>query len=183
MAMTLTATAGASKKDIGALMRAQSGDEDAIPEVRQIMERLPELAAEIAEMGRVAELKLVEATAGENYLFAEAMQARAAQLRESIAGPDATPLEALLVARVVLSWMDACCVDVRYAQVVKDGFAWEQLREYSRWQDRAHRRFLTACKALAQVRRLLKPILAQVNIAAGPQMNVAELGNTLAEME
>lgn len=80
------------------------------------------------------------------------------------------------MTRVVLSWMDTCGVDARYAQAVKDGASWERIREYSRWQDRAHRQFLAACKTLAQVRRLLKPTFAQANIA-GPAQSHSLVGD------
>jgi len=50
--------------------------------------------------------------------------------RGSVCGPSAERrVEELLVARVALSWMDACGMDARYAQAVKDSASWERIRE------------------------------------------------------
>lgn len=43
---------------------------------------------------------------------------------------------------------------------------------YRRCVDRAHRRYLSAIRTLALVRRLLRPVVAQVNIGA-QQVNVS----------
>jgi hypothetical protein len=51
------------------------------------------------------------------------------------------------------------------------GLPWAQVQEYQKWLDRAHRRYLSALKTLATVRRLLVPAV-QVNIA-DKQVNVA----------
>ncbi len=46
----------------------------------------------------------------------------------------------------------------------------------------AHRNFLSACKTLAQVRKLLKPAVTQVNIG-GQQVNVANIEGTATRNE
>jgi hypothetical protein len=158
--------------EIDALRRAQNGDESAVPTVKRLMERFPRLAVEAGDMGRIAELTLVDQIAGDNRLFAEGIRACIANLRSEVAGPTPTPLEELLASSVALSWLEACNVSTRFAQVFKEGASWERVREYSRWQDRTHRRFLAACRTLAQVRRLLRPTVAQVNIAE-KQINIA----------
>ena len=62
--------------------------------------------------------------------------------------------------------------DVRYAQGQKDCTI-AQSDYYQRRMDRAHRRFLSAVRTLAVVRRLALPVLlAQVNVAAKQQVNV-----------
>jgi hypothetical protein len=60
--------------------------------------------------------------------------------------------------------------DIRVAQ---NEAAWPlpQAEYYQRSRDRAHRRFLSALKALALVRRLAVPVL-QVNMTSGPQQNL-----------
>src|SRR5205085_2151017 len=91
-------------------------------------------------------------------------------LRAELAGPNPTPLERLLVERVVACWLQVQDADVRYAQAMKQAtMAWSEFHQ--RRMDRAHRRYLSALKTLAQVRKLALPVL-QVNIAR-KQVNVA----------
>ena len=92
-------------------------------------------------------------------------------LRAELLGPTPTPLERLLVERVVACWLQVQDADVRYAQAKNPSFA---LGDYlQRRMDRAHKRFLTAARTLALVRRLALPVLVQqVNVAAQQQVNV-----------
>ena len=71
--------------------------------------------------------------------------------------------ERLLVDRVVACWLQVHYADAVYAQGMKD-LTFNQGDYYQRRQDRAHRRYLSAIRSLAQVRRLLSPSI-QVNIA------------------
>ncbi len=67
-------------------------------------------------------------------------------------------------------WVEICvglCLDkleFQLALIDKHAF-------YQKWQERCHRRFLSACKTLAQVRKLLG-VNVQINIAE-QQVNVA----------
>ena len=75
-----------------------------------------------------------------------------------------------LVDRIVLCWLRVSIAEVMEAQAPPDRSpgqaAWSQTQI-----DRAHKRFVEASKAWAQVRRLLSPAV-QVNIAQ-QQVNVA----------
>jgi hypothetical protein len=75
----------------------------------------------------------------------------------------------VLVERVVACWLQVQDADVRYAQAKNLSVTWGEC--YQRRMDRAHRRYLSAVKALALVRKLAVPVL-QVNIAR-KQVNVA----------
>jgi hypothetical protein len=82
--------------------------------------------------------------------------------RVELAGPGASPLEKVLADRVVLCRLVVNLNDM--VSVTGDG-------PMGRHMDRIHRRLLTACKALAQVRRLTIPIAIQVN-ARSAQVNI-----------
>jgi hypothetical protein len=86
-----------------------------------------------------------------------------------LAGPDPSPLEALLVERVVLDWFQVLMADTLVAHHQFEGSK-KMREEHQRQHDRASKRFLASAKALAQVRRLLGPNI-QVNIAE-KQLNV-----------
>jgi hypothetical protein len=90
-------------------------------------------------------------------------------LREELAGPSPTPLERLLVERVVACWLQVQDADVRYAQAKSLSLEWS--KHHQQRMDRAHKRYLSAIKALTLVRKLALPVL-QVNIAR-KQVNVA----------
>jgi hypothetical protein len=87
-----------------------------------------------------------------------------------LAGANPTPVERLLVERVVACWLQVQDADVRYAQGQKE-LTFAQGEYYQRRMERAHKRYLSALRTLALVRKLAVPVL-QVNIAK-KQVNVA----------
>ena len=101
---------------------------------------------------------------------AEAISRRAAELRRELAGAEPTPLERLLVSRIAACWLQLHYAEMRYTQNLGK-LTMEQGEYHQRKIDRAQKRYLTAIKALAQVRRLLTPTV-QVNIA-DQQVNIA----------
>jgi hypothetical protein len=101
------------------------------------------------------ERALVAECAGDNALTREAVHAKLAALRAELAGSEASPLEKLLVERVVLCWLqvhhtDACFVNGKEATI-------PQADRCQRQQGRVQARYLVALKALVTVRRLLRP--------------------------
>ena len=84
------------------------------------------------------------------------------RLRVKLLGTASSPLEDILVDRVVITWLQVQNADYTYGKR-KGDLSLAQLEQVQKWQDRAQRRFLQAAKALAQVRKL--EIHLQVNIA------------------
>jgi hypothetical protein len=112
-----------------------------------------------------AQRSFIEAAAGDNLVLQEALTRKLELLRNDLAGPSPTPVEKLLVERVVACWLQVHDADIRYAQARDLSIRWPEY--YQRRMDRAHRRYLSALKTLATVRRLALPVLiGQVNIAA-----------------
>ena len=100
-------------------------------------------------------------------------------MREELAGGVApSPLEALLIERIVICWLHLQYHEAHYAANMsrKENILHVQIGER---MDKAQRRYLGAIKALAQVRRLALPSVQvnigekQVNVAAA-QVNVGE---------
>jgi hypothetical protein len=116
-----------------------------------------------------AELSFVNAAAGDNLLLKEALPRKLQRLREELAGPNPTPIERLLVERVVACWLQVQDADIRYAQAEDLSLALYEY--YQRRMDRCHKRYLPALKTLATVHKLALPVL-QVNIAE-KQVHVA----------
>src|SRR5438309_1646009 len=90
------------------------------------------------------------------------LDAQDAQVNElndlaDLLGPDPCPLERLLVQRLVTCWLQVQDADLRFAQAKELPIPWGDY--YQRRMDRAHRRYLSAVKTLAVVRRLALPLL------------------------
>ena len=96
-----------------------------------------------------------------------------AAMRQALLGTDPSPLERLLVERVVLCWIQVSHTDYIDALNLQERLGTPAGDAIERRQDRAHRRFLAAAKTLAQVRRLGVPMVQmnigqnQVNIVSG----------------
>ena len=132
------------------------------PEIRsRIMERW-------GDLGRQTQVSLVRSVAGKNEVVVEGIQTKISNLREELAGPDASALERLMIERILCCWLQAHHADLVAAQ--SENMPPGPADYHQRRQDRATKRFLQACKALAQVRRLLGPSV-QVNVAE-KQINV-----------
>jgi hypothetical protein len=153
------------------LEKAQNGDASTLPALRKILENanaVDQIGGNFAEQ---AERLLLKAAAGENLLFEELVKRKMELLRAELGGPNSTPLERLLAERIVACWLQVQDADARYAQSQSTNLSWEGGTYYQRRMDRAHKRYLSAIKTLAVVRKLAVPVL-QVNIAR-KQVNVA----------
>jgi hypothetical protein len=157
--------------------RAQRGDETSLPALRRMLldpTAVDKFGGDLAEQ---AEISFVRAAAGDNLLFRESLTRKLELLRAELAGPNPMPLERLLVERIVACWLQLQDADIRYAQAKDLGLKWGAY--YQDRMDRAHRRYLSAIKTLAMVRKLAAPVV-QVNIAK-KQINVAGAVPTRAD--
>ncbi len=155
--------------------RAEAGDVSTLPAIREILKDPRQIELLGGNLAKTAEKSFIEALGGKSLTFREAMERKLDMMRRELAGPNPTPLERLLVERVVACWLQCQDADVRYAQSTE---TYVPLKEYSiHRMDRAHRRYLSAMKTLAIVRKLALPAL-QINIGE-KQVNVA--GNAPAE--
>jgi hypothetical protein len=152
------------------LERAQGGDETTLPVLRELLKetRMVEACGNLAEH---AEHTLVRKFSGKDLALREGVRRKLECLRAELAGPKPTPLERLLVERVVCCWLHLYHLETVYAG--KDSMALELASYYQRGLSAAHKRYLSAIKTLALVRRLALPVLVQqVNVAAQQQVNV-----------
>jgi hypothetical protein len=151
--------------------RANKGDKSALASVREMLKGPRGADIFGGDLARQAELSFIENAGGDQLVFKEALGRKLEILRDELAGPNPTPLERLLVERVVACWLQVQDADVRYAQSQKT-CTFAQSEYYKRRQDRAHNRYLSAMRTLAVVRKLTFPVV-QVNIAR-KQVNVGQ---------
>lgn len=151
------------------LERASTGDETTVPRIRELL-KSPEAVGLLG--GELAEQVLLAFTrhmAGKNVGFREATRRKLELLRAELAGNNPTPVERVLVERVLACWLQVQDAELRAAQATDATI--KQADFHQRRMDATNRRLLAAVKTLALVRKLAVPVL-QVNIAK-KQVNVA----------
>ena len=131
-----------------------------------------ELFVKSMDIAFQAEYSFVKSYAGDDELVKVMHEGRLKLLRAEVAGDNPTPLETLLAERIALCWLHVNLCETTLAQ--RGGDMTLAVAEYHQKRlDRAHKRYLGAIKALAQVRRLQLPAI-QMNIG-GKQVNVGTL--------
>jgi hypothetical protein len=153
----------------GLVAKAQAGDEEAMATLRAALADDADLWKMLGGITRSLLHVQLESAFGRDLLMREMMERHMKAMRAELAGEGSTPLERLLADRVAMCWLQLQHADAIYAQAGNVTLA--QGDYHQRRQDRAHRRFLSACKTLAVVRRLAIPAL-QVNIGE-KQVNIA----------
>lgn len=160
---------GRPPADIFALaQRADAGDASALEALREVYARVPEIVRHLGGLQHAAEQEILKNLGAS---AAVTIAAQAKRLRERLAGEDPTPLESLLVSRLVLDWLAATKAEFLYHQKMAGTVSFEVATFYERQADKAQRRFLRAATALAYVRKLLTPAV-QLNVAE-QQVNIA----------
>jgi hypothetical protein len=152
------------------LPRAQAGDPAALALVKASFDSHPTSWDVVVRLSG-AEEHLISSIAGDDAVKAAALRRRAEALRYDLNGPAGSPLERLLVERIVMTWLGVVEAE-RLALNVGDR-SLKQADYYDRRLDRAQRRHLASIKALAVVRRLALPVV-QLNIAER-QVNVGQV--------
>ncbi len=155
------------------MAKADQGDKQALDTLRPMLNYDGSVWEEVGDLAAAAQEALIEVASGQQRLFVqETIRRKCATLAQELAGSTPTPLEKLLVERIVLSWLHLHYVESIYAQ----NLATIPLRHEPFYQHRiskAQARYLSAIRTLAQVRRLQAPAV-QVNIAE-QQLNVAAI--------
>jgi hypothetical protein len=148
------------------LRLAEKGEEDAVPEIRQILDEHPDLAWRFVDVAHAAEDALIEGMTKEGDLAAkELLRCQLEAMREEVAGKNSSALERLLSERVVLTWLEVQLFEALYAKNMRN-LPIAQAEHHQKRLDRAHRRHLSAIRELAQMRKLLKgTTITQINIA------------------
>ena len=104
-------------------------------------------------------------------MLREATTRRLASMRAELAGATPSPLEKLLVDRVVLCWLQLSYADCVYAQNIAE-LSLAQAEYHQRRLTLCQGRYLSAIRTLALIRRASRPAMVQVNIGER-QVNVA----------
>ena len=146
--------------------RAEQGDESALPELRAALDANPWIWQRYGDLAQQSQAAWLQLIAGPNLLLRESVERKTEQLRAELAGPGPSPLERLLVERVIACWLQVQYADAAYAQQTSPSPG--QHTAALKRQAGAHQRYLHSIKTLATVRKLLKPALSPVDLALRP---------------
>ena len=136
-----------------------------VAEIRQLIQHAPELISVMGgDLSLRSEQRLISRLSGSQLAMKESLAQKLEQLRESLSGSNPSPVDRMLVERVVTCWLHVQFADL---QLIERDDVTLKLGEYlQRQQDRAHRRFLSAVRTLTTVRRLASPIQVDVKLSA-----------------
>src|SRR4051794_36738638 len=95
--------------------RARQGDASVLPALRQALEADPSLWETYGDLAVQAQAAWLDLLAGKNLLLSEAVQQKLGALRAELGGPSPSPLERLLVERVVACWLQLHYADISYS--------------------------------------------------------------------
>src|SRR5262245_37801866 len=95
--------------------RAQKGDKTVLPALREVLKDPDAVDLLGGDLARQAQLTLIDKFSGKNLMFKEALQRKLDLLKGELAGPNPTPLERLLVERVVACWLHLYHLEITYA--------------------------------------------------------------------
>jgi hypothetical protein len=133
--------------------------------VREALEADPSLWQEYGDLAAQAQEAWVQLLAGADYMLAESVRLKLGALREELGAEGASPLEKLLIERVVACCLQVHYADAFYAQAKGPGSTTSVRQELMKRQESSHTRYLAAIKQLALVRNLLKPALSPLQLA------------------
>ncbi len=85
--------------------RAQRGDQTAMPELRQLLDKSPELWQQVGDLAKHVETAWIKLLAANDLLTQECLQREAERRRTELLGDDPTPIERHLVETIVASWL------------------------------------------------------------------------------
>jgi hypothetical protein len=146
------------------LEKAQKGDSSVVEELKVVLDRHPSIWQRCGDLAGQALAAWMNLAAGENLLAKESLQRKVEAMRSELGGPAPSPLEKLLVERIVISWLQVGQADLAVAQARINNLDVHRL--LLQRQGCAQRRLLQAIKELATLRKLTRPALSPLDIAS-----------------
>jgi hypothetical protein len=147
------------------LERARLGEAAAVPALRAALDEHPELWQRFGDLASHAERSWIDLIAGTDRFLADALGRKVGALAAELAGPDPTPLEKLLAARITANWLQVYAADAAQAQSGEVSLKHAEFT--SKRQARVHKSYLMAIASLATIRRLL-PVDTSKQLPARP---------------
>lgn len=156
------------------VQRAKSGDLAALPELRKYLDANPQLWKGPGNVALQAQAAWIDLIAGPNRHLRECMTRQLNHMKQELAGSSPSPLEAMLVERLITNWLQLGYLETREAQVDEKSEKWFALKMQR--QALAERQFRGAVNALVTLRQLsTKPITVEVHQHPTPAASVESI--------
>lgn len=148
------------------LTLARRGRKEILPRLRQVLDESPELWRHFGNLNLQSQEAWIHLVAGKDLYLIESLRRHLDELRRELAGQGATPLDKLLIDRIL-----ACHVQTLFFAAHEANHWDAAMTRLNRYradrQAQAHKQFLSAIKMLATIRKLIPPqIRVQMNVAA-----------------
>jgi hypothetical protein len=150
------------------VLKAQQGDRSVLPQLQEVLDANPKLWQAHGDLALQAQAMWLQLMAPRDLLFRESVQRKLEELRAELSGPSPSPLEKLLVERVVACSLQCHMADCLAAQISEQQPPIPLRQELRRRQESSQRRYLASIKQLATVRKLLNPGLSPFELAMRP---------------
>ena len=131
--------------------RAQHGDETVLPELRELLDKTPELWQQVGDVAKHVETAWVKLLAGNDLLTQECLNREAERRRTDLIGDDPTPLERHMVERIVASWLQVKHAEMQMGN--SHGATDTQLTFRHRRLDSAQKHHRAAINQLMKIRK------------------------------
>ena len=131
--------------------RANGGDREALAEMRQMMDRSPEIWQHLGDLGQHSELALIDRISCENCLMVESVKRFVAHMKNDLAGPAPSAIERLMVQQVALTWLGSRNAELDLAKPGPVSLGEAKLRH--KRAESAQRLYSQAFQALIDLRR------------------------------
>jgi hypothetical protein len=141
--------------------RAQDGDKEVLSVPRKVLDEAPRVAR-IIDLAKNVERSIIEKMSGDDVFTQEAIPRNLKAMKREIAGENPSPLERLLAERITVCWLELQYFQAIYTQNLGK-LTIIQSDYHQRRIDKAHRRYLSSIKVLAQIRKMGPAV--QINIA------------------
>lgn len=149
----------------GLVARARQGDRTALPRLREFLDRNPVLWERPGNLSLQAQAAWIDLTCGPNLHARECTARWLNQWKQDLAdGSQPSPLEALLIERVVIASLRVNYLEAHEAQHVETSPRWAQIQMQR--QALAERQLRAAVEALETYRKASRPIAVEVRQAA-----------------
>ena len=132
---------------------AQEGEAATLDRPEEALNATPADFQQAGNLGLLAAAAQIGLIAGNNVALCESLWRQMAEVKAKLAGSNAGPLESLLIDQIGICWLHAYAADLMLAQRLDVSL--RQAKFLEKRRDQAHRRFTTAMKGLASVRKLL----------------------------
>lgn len=149
--------------------RAEQGDTRALPALRAWLDANPEVWQSTGDLARQCQQSLIHAMSGkDNLSLPEVYQRKLAQMRQELGWQTASPVEWLVIERLLTCWLHVHYMEAVYVQNLA-AIPVQAQDSYQRRISRAHARFLASVRELVRVRTMLAAVVPSRPLEVLPQ--------------